>query len=400
MKQILSIAYYEIVQIFKDRILFLIVFFVPLLYASLLGVIYASSILQHVPLGIVDLDNSVESRAVVSAFENTVNFQVIPEINTYAGLERGMKNGTVRAGIVIPNDYSQKLSQHRITQILSIYDGSNLIYGFNIRRYFRQVLNTFSAEHTAAYLGGLGMSKQEIANVMDTVSIYTQVWYNPTYSYSTFIFPGLVILILHQIGLLGIGLTITREKDRNSWLQYLCAAVPQWKIYTGKALPYFIVNFFNYSLLLWVAVRFINVKLEGSLTLILLLGLLFNIIISSLGFVVSLYSSNSLQVVRYVTLLSLPVFFVAGYTWPGTQMQAQLYELSKLSPYTWMAEGFRMVTIKDLDFNYLAITTIILSCMAVITSFFALTFSKRRNPSKEGGLSVNTGKTYPKKDFN
>lgn len=243
MKQILNIAHYEVIQIFKDRILLLIVFVVPLLYVSLLGMIYASSILQHVPLGIVDLDNSVESRAVVSAFENTNNFQVIPGINTYANLEKGMKNGTIRAGVVIPEDYSQRLSQHQLTQILTVYDGSNLIYGYNTRRYFQQVLNTFSADHTAAYLGGLGMSKQEITYVMDSVSFSMQVWYNPNYSYTTFIFMGLVIIVLHQIGLMGIGLSVTREKERNSWIQYLCAAVPQWKIFMGKALPYFIVNF-------------------------------------------------------------------------------------------------------------------------------------------------------------
>ncbi len=395
MKQILNIAYYEVVQILKDRILFLIIFFVPLLYTLLLGMIYASSILQHVPLGIVDLDNSVESRNVVSAFENTNNFNVIPEIDTYAGLEKGMKNGTVRAGVVIPDDYSQKLSQHRLTQILIVYDGSNLIYGFNTRRYFQQVLNIFSADHTAAYLGGLGMSKQEITNVMDTVSVNMQVWYNPTYNYNTFIFPGLVILILHQIGLLGIGLTITREKERNSWIQYICAAVPQWKIFMGKALPYFIVNFFNYSLLLWVVARFVNVKVEGSLALILLLGLLFNIIITSLGFVISLYSSNSLQVVRYLMLLSIPLFFISGFTWPGTQMPALLYWLSRLLPYTWMAEGFRWVTVKDLGYNYLNITIIMLSIIAAVTLFFALTFSKRRNPPVGEGLVVNSRNTYP-----
>jgi len=399
MKQILNIAYYEIVHIFKDRILFLIVFVVPLLYASLIGMIYASSILQHVPLGIVDLDNSVESRTLASAFENTNNFKVIPEINTYAGLERGMKNGTVRAGVVIPADYSQKLSQHRLTQILTVYDGSNLIYGFNTRRYFQQVLNTFSADHTAAYLGGLGMSKQEITNVMDTISVNMQIWFNPTYSYSTFIFPGLVLLILHQIGLLGIGLTITREKERNSWIQYLCAAVPQWKIFIGKALPYLIVNFFNYSLLLWVAARFVNVKVEGSLALILLLGLLFNLIITSLGFVVSLYSPNSLQVVRYLMLLSIPLFFISGYNWPGTQMPALIYGMSRLFPYTWMAEGFRWVTVKDLGFNYLNITIIMLSIIAAVTSFFASSFSKRRNPLAEKGVTVNSDSTYPSKDL-
>lgn len=397
MKQILNIAHYEILHFFKDRILFSIIFTVPFLYASLFGLIYVSGILQHVPLGVVDLDHSKESRAVVSAFENTTNFKVIPEVNTYANLEAGMKNGTIRAGLVIPDDYSQKLSQHQLTQIITVYDGSNLIYGFNTRKYFQQVLNTFSSEHTAAYLGGLGMTKQEITNIMDTVSFSMETWYNPTYSYATFIFMGLVLMIIHQIGLLGIGLTVTREKEQNSWIQYLCAAVPQWKIFIGKALPYFITNFFNYGLLLWVAARFVNVKVEGSLTLILLLGVLFDIIILSAGFIISVYAPNSLLVTRYLMLVSVPVFIGSGYTWPSTHIPGVINRLAQLMPYTWMSEGFRLVTVKNLGFNYVVDNIIVLIVMAAVTFFFALTFSKRRKPPVQAGLAVNGTITYAKK---
>ncbi|WP_434511237.1 ABC transporter permease [Desulfitobacterium sp. AusDCA] len=397
MKQILTIAHYEVVHIFKDRILFLMVFLIPLLYALVFGMIYVSGTLQHVPLGIVDLSHSEESRSVVEVFENTPNFQVIPSIQTYADLEAGMKNGTVRAGIVIPEDYAQKLAQHQLTQILTVYDGSNLIYGYNTRKYLQQELNTFSTNHTAAYLSGLGMTKHEITNVMDTVSFRLQVWYNPTFSYATFIFIGLVIMILHQIGLLGIGLTVTREKERNSWIQFLCTDIPSWKIFLGKILPYFVINIFNYGLLLWIAARFIDVKIEGSLGVILLLGFLFNVILVSLGFVISLYAPNSLQVTRYLMLLSVPLFVLSGLTWPSTHIPKFLNALAQVVPYTWMANGIRQATVKSLGLADLRITVMVMTVMAAAITFFALTFTKRRNPPVQSGLSMNNSVTYPMK---
>lgn len=397
MKQILTIAHYEVIHIFKDRILCLMVFFIPLLYALLFGMIYVSGTLQQVPLGIVDLNHSAESRNVVEVFENTPNFHVISSIQTYADLEAGMRSGTVRAGIIIPEDYAQKLAQHQLTQILSVYDGSNLIYGYNTRKYLQQELNTFSVNHTAAYLSGLGITKNEITNVMDTVSFRLQVWYNPTFSYATFIFIGLVIMILHQIGLLGIGLTVTREKERNSWIQFLSADVPSWKIFLGKTLPYFIVNIFNYGLLFWVAARFVNVKIEGSLSVILLLGFLFNIILVSLGFVISLYAPNSLQVTRYLMLLSVPLFVLSGYTWPSTHIPKFLDALAQMMPYTWMANGIRQATVKGLGLADLRITVMVLTVMAAVITFFALTFTKRRNPPAQSGLSVNNSTFYPMK---
>lgn len=397
MRQILNIAHYEIAHILRDKILLLIVFIVPLFYAVLFGIIYIAGTLQHVPLGIVDLDHSVESREIVSTFENTPNFKVIPEVNDYAGLEAGMKNGAIRAGVVIPEDYSQKLSQHQLTEILTVYDGSNMIYGLNSRKYLQQVLNTFSAGQTAAYLGGLGMTKKEITNVMDTVSFSMQVWYNPTFSYTTFIFMGLVVMILHQVGFMSISLTVTREKEQNSWIQFVSTAVPSWKIFVGKAIPYFIANFFNYGLLLWFSARFIDVKIGGSVALILWLGLLFNIIIVSLGFVISLYAPNSLQITRYLMLLSVPLFVISGFTWPSTHMPEVLNKLAQLMPYTWMANGFRLATVKNWGFADMRMTLAVLAGMAAVSSFLALTFSKRGKPVVQTELEVNGTISYPGK---
>lgn len=397
MKQILNIAHYEVIHIIRDKILLLIVFIVPIFYAILFGIIYASATLQHVPLGIVDLDHSAESRAIISTFENTPNFKVIHEVNTYADLEAGMKNGAVRAGVVIPEDYSQKLSRHQLAEILTVYDGSNMIYGLNTRKYLQQVLNTFSIGQTASYLGGMGMTKREITNVMDTVSYSMQVWYNPTFSYTTFIFMGLVIMILHQAGLMSISMTVTREKEQNSWIQFVSAAVPSWKIFVGKAIPYFITNFFNYGLLLWFAARFIDVKIGGSLALIFLLGLLFDVIIVSVGFLISLYAPNSLQITRYLMLLSVPLFVISGFTWPSSHIPEVLNKLAQLMPYTWMANGFRLATVKNWGFGDMSMTLSVLAGMAAVTSFLALTFSKRRKPVVQTELEVNGTFSYPRK---
>lgn len=377
MKQILNIAYFEIVHIFRDRLLFLIVFCVPLLYTALFGAIYFSGTLQHIPLGIVDLDQSAESRTAASFFANNPNFQVVPEATTYEELEAGMKNGTLRAGVVIPEGYAQQLSQHQLTEIATVLDGSNLLISYNTRKYFQQVLNALTTDHTAAYLAGLGMTKQEITNVMDTVSFSTQIWYNPTLSYVSFIFMGFVIMILHQIGLLGVGLTVQREKERNSWIQFVSTSVPAWKIFIGKGLPYFITNFFNYGLLLWLAAYFVNVKIGGSVALILVMGLLFDVIIVSLGFLISLFAVNSLQVTRYLMLLSVPLFALSGFTWPGSHMPAVLNWAGHLLPYTWMANGFRLAILKNLGFTDLSVTLLVLTITAALTSSLALNFTKR-----------------------
>lgn len=398
MKQVAAIAYYEMVHILKDKILLLLVFAVPLLYASLCGLVYFSGILTDIPLAVVDLDDSRLSREVVEAFENSPHFQVVPGIDTYAGLEKGMKEGTVRAGVVIPEDFEAIITQHRNTEVLTVYDASNLIWGFNIRKYTLEVISTFNARYTATYLAGLGLTEREISNALNNVRSNIEVWYNPTYSYANYILMGLYMIIIQQIGLLCVSLTITREKEKNSWLQYLCSPVAAWKIFLGKSLPYFLTNLMNYGLLLCFARSVVLVKVEGSTLLILLLGLLYSITITSAGFYLSLWAANSLQVTRYLLLLSAPFFMISGYCWPPTHIPEFINNTARLVPLTWMAEASRLVTLKNLGAPYLVDNILALTVMALVSTFFALTFSKRRNPPAPGGLEVDCGNSYPKRD--
>jgi ABC-2 type transport system permease protein len=337
------------------------------------------------------------SREVSDAFTNDPHFKIIPEISSYAQLEEGMKNGTLRAGVVIPEDFAVNVALHRSTEVLTVFDASNLIWGFNIRRYTMEVVNKFSADHAAAYLAGLGLSTREISNTLNTVSCNIEVLYNPTYSYTTFIIMGLFLLIIHQLGLLSVGLTITREKERNTWIQYLAAAVPAWKIFFGKSLPYFLTSIFNYALLIWFAVHLVDIKVEGPASLILALGLVFILIITAVGFYLSVLSANSLQITRLIMLLSVPFFFIAGYTWPKTHIPALVNGLAALLPYNWMAAAMRLVTLKNLGFADVQLHTLVLCAMAAISVLLGATFSKRIKPPEDDGPVVNGGTYTPKK---
>lgn len=58
-------------HIFKDKILLLLIFVVPLLYAIFFGAVYSQGVLTDIPLAVVDLDQSALSREVVKSFVNS-----------------------------------------------------------------------------------------------------------------------------------------------------------------------------------------------------------------------------------------------------------------------------------------------------------------------------------------
>ncbi len=380
MKQVMYISYYEMVHIFKDRILLLLIFFVPIFYALLCGSVYTGGILTGIPLAVVDLDDSVLSREVVKCFANNPRFHLDEGVNTYPLLEEAMKKSSVRAGVVIPEEFEKETALRSGAEVLVVYDSSNLIWGYNIRKYTMETISQFSAEHAAAYMAGLGLSKKEITNILDSVSSNTDVWYNPTFSYASYMLFGLIMLVIHQICLLSASLSVTREKEKNSWLQFLCAPVPAWKIFLGKSLPYFLTSIFNYSLLIWFISVFIHVRIGGSVLLILLLGLLYCLVITCAGFYISLKAADSLQATRYIMLLSVPFLMISGYTWPQTHIPAFINAFARFLPFTWMAEGLRQVAVKNLGLEYLLPVILALTLLSLASVLLAAGFTKRRKP--------------------
>lgn len=379
LKQILYITYYETVHIFKDKILLVLIFFVPLLYAFFFGAVYSQGILTGIPLAVVDLDHSALSREVIKSFENSPRFSIVQDITTYPLLEEGMRKSVIRAGVVIPENFARDADLNRGTEILTVYDGSNLIWGYNIRKYTLEVVNQFNTGHASSYMAGLGLTKKEITNILDTLSTNIDVWYNPTFSYTSYMLYGLIMLVIHQICLLSASLTVTREKEKNCWIQFLSSPLPAWKIFLGKSLPYFLTGFFNYVLLIWFITRFVQIKIEGSVFLMALLGLLYTVVIISAGFYISLKAKNSLQATRFIMLLSVPLLMVSGYTWPQTHIPAFINNFASLIPFTWMAEGFRNIAVKDLGAGCLTPVILALSLMSITAVLLAVSFAKRKN---------------------
>ncbi len=395
MKTMLTIANYEVRHIFKDRVAFAIVFVAPFVFVCLFGAVYFSSMLTDVPFAIVDMDNSLASREIVDFFGTGQHFKVNPEIDTYAELERAMREGRIRGGMVIPENFAKKLYKGQSTEILAVYDASNLIWGYNIRKFAFEGIDEYNRQYAEKYLMGMGMHPDQSHEVLNLVRCNLTTWYNPTFSYINFLFMGVVFMILHQLGLLGVTLTIPREKEDNTWIHYLASPLEHWQIVFGKCLPYFIMLLFNYALLLWFSHSVIHVKIEGSIALILSLGLLYTIAIVFLGFFISLHAPNTLQISRYLILLSIPLFMISGYTWPAYRIPIGITGIARLSPFTWMAEAFREVTIKNLGFYDILPHLIAMSVLAIICLALAFTFRKDEKPLYNKRVKVNNTEKYP-----
>lgn len=140
-------------------------------------------------------------------------FQVVtgvPVIGTAADITAAMLEVGASGAVVIPNDFSEKISRGESVSVELIIDNTNTILGGTVTRAVQSVVATESAEILAVdrIVAGWNTYQAQTARL----SLSTRVFYNPTGGYSDFF---LTVLILHsvQIALVfGIAPSIVEEK--------------------------------------------------------------------------------------------------------------------------------------------------------------------------------------------
>jgi len=396
MKKILNIAYYECVAIFHDRLLMMMVLLVPVMYSCIFGAIYFHPIITDIPTAIVDEDHSDLSRQIANAYRNSPAFSVREDITEYSDMEAAMRDGRIRAGIVIQKDLEQRVQKTQDAKVLAVYDASNLVWGYNIRKNVRLVINDFNTNWVANQVGKMGFDRFEQKQLLSPVSYNLEVWYNPTYSYANFMLFGLFLMIIHQISLLCIALSVPREREKGSWLQFQTAPVSRFTILIGKCLPYFLIFLLHYLLLLQIGIHFFHLSFEGSTLWLVLLGILYVGLMILLGHVVSYFVPNSLQGTRFIMLLSVPFVMMSGMIWPPTHISPFINGLAQLLPFTHAQKMMRILALKDGGWEQFGSYILTLLLMTGIVLVFFLLFCKKEAYFKEKDpQTVNCDTFYP-----
>ena len=102
--RIRAIAWKETLQIRRDLRSILIVVAMPVILMLAFG--YGVSFdIKHLPVYVLDRENSQQSRDLVQRFSSSEYFRVTKAVDNYRDLVRGVDSGDCQLGIVIPAQF-------------------------------------------------------------------------------------------------------------------------------------------------------------------------------------------------------------------------------------------------------------------------------------------------------
>lgn len=324
-KRIRAIAVKEMIQIRRDTRSLIIALFMPLMQLILLG--YGVSLdIKHVPICVYDQEGSQNSQALLKHFQASDYFSITALLGNYRQVKRALDSDLCRVAIVVPHDFSERLSDQGSSTVSLLADASddntaNIAIG-----YAQAVVATFSG-NVQLEAAGFGGNPPPQGGVL----LQERVWFNEGLDSRYFIIPGVIALIMALVGALLTSLTISREWERGTMELLISTPVSSNEVMAGKLIPYFVIGLADAVFCLVFAVFWFHVPFRGTLFTLFFTTSLFLVVVLGVGFLISAGIKSQIGATQIAVLVTLlPTSILSGYAFPIDQMPPVMQTITYL----------------------------------------------------------------------
>ena len=362
LKRLLTITRKEFIHIRRDKVSLAMALVAPIMMLLIFGYAVNTDV-NHVDLVVCDESRTPDSRELIGKFNNSYYFKVSEMVESADTVEEYIDKGLVKVGLVIPTDYSRRLKRNQTAELQILVDGSDPTIARTAMSYSVILANNHSIK-----LKELSAKKAlQPAGPSPAVNAKPLVLYNPTLESSKFNVPGVVGLILQNITIILTAFAMVREREKGTIEQLIMTPVTSLELIIGKLIPYVLIGFYDFIVILLLSYLLFGVAVKGSIMLLILLGSMFLIGALAMGMLISAVSKTQLQAMQMAMLFILPSVLLSGFMFPREAMPKLIYAISCTFPITYFLEILRGIMVKGVGINYLAgITGILILQITVI----------------------------------
>jgi len=332
--RIISIAADELREGLHDHGVLIFILLLPLAYPLVYGAIYHNQNVFDVPTAIVDDSHSREARDFVRRLDATSGVEVYQYCTNMAEAEELMREMKVFAVARIPKSFSKDLTEGRQTRIGMYVNMASSLYYKNVLLAANNVVMDMNKNIAVSYMGTTTERQKEIARQPVRFD-YTPL-YNTQSGFATFLIPPVLMLILQQTLLLGIGMSMGRARETyRRKLHHLHNLYRRpFEIIIGKSIPYFALYVIMAVYMFTFVTRILDLPALGDFWTYMALIVPFLLACIFMAIVFSCLVYRREDVIMLFVTLSVPMLFISGIVWPHDQMPLFWRWLSYILPST------------------------------------------------------------------
>lgn len=356
-RNIFHIWYDELADMFKDKGILIFVIFVPLFYPLLYSWVYTNEVVREVPAAVVDDSRTTQSREFIRMVDATPDVDVVAHCTTVAEAEELLRRREAFGIIRIPESFTKDI-WHGDQTVVGIYsDMSSMLYYKALLLATTKVSLEMNADiKVERHMHGTTDRQDEIQHTpieYDYVALY-----NPQSGFAAFLIPPVLMLILQQTLLLGIGMSAgrMRERFRGSLVPFHHDYKNPVYIVLGKAAAYFGIYIVMAVYAFTIVTHGFSLPQLGDLATLTAFVVPFLLACIFLAMVLSSLVWRREDCILLFVCLSVPLLFISGISWPGAAVPAFWKAVSCLFPSTFGMNGYVRIqsmgaTLSDVAFE-------------------------------------------------
>ena len=351
----------EMKAIVKDEGVLIFFILVPLFYPLLYSWIYNNEIVREVPVAVVDLSHSDMSRKFIREYDASPDVKVTYHCNNLEEAKVLVGKQVVRGILYFPEDFALNINRMAQAHVGVYCDMSLMLYYKAVYQTATAISSDINSKIQIQLSGNYSDRENEISTKplnYEEVPIF-----NNTSGYGNFIIPGVLMLILQQTLLLGIGLSAGTAGENNRYKDLVPVSRHYqgiFRIVLGKSMCYFMIYSVMAAYIVLAVPRFFHfVSMAHGADM---LGLMVPYLLSCIffGMMLSCLVRYRENVMLMVIFTSVPFLFMSGISWPQSNIPGVWQAIACLFPSTFGIRGFVRLnsmgaTLSDIQQEYQAL---------------------------------------------
>lgn len=341
MNSVFYICQKELKAVFKDQGVLIFFLLVPLAYPLLYAFIYTGEVVREVPAAVVDMNKSTLSREFIRKVDATPDVKIQSHCADMEEAKLLLKESKVYGVIYIPESFSSDIAKGIQTQVTLYCDMSGMLYYKAILTASTEVSLKMNKAIKVKRAGNTTDRQDEISATPITYEAVNL--FNPQAGYASFLLPAVLILIIQQTLLLGVGLSAGTARENNRFRD-LVPLSRQYqgtlRIVLGKSSAYFIIYAIVSAYILCVVPKIfslVQIAQAGTLAAFIL-----PYVLSCIFFAMtcSIFIHHREACMMIYVFTSVPLLFISGVSWPGSAIPAFWRVISWIFPSTFGINGY------------------------------------------------------------
>lgn len=336
--RLLAYSRNETMQILRDPIRLAFAFIGSALLMFVFGFGLTTDV-EHIRYSTFDLDRSPQSRAYIGQFAASRRyFTEIKPVASAAEAVNWLKSDKVSLIIEIPPGFGRDVLKGVSPDVLAQVDGAMTFRGETVAQYVEGVYRRMLHDPPDGLPGAMPAK--------NTVQIADRYMYNPTFKSIYSIAPSIPSLLLLLIPAILMTVSIVREKELGSIINFYVTPTGRLEYLLGKQLPYIAIGMINFFILAIFTVTVFNVPIKGNFPMLIFCTLLYVTATTGIGMVISTFTKSQIAAVLVTAILTIvPTIQFSGLLQPvstltggakffGMIWPASYYMHSSLGVYT------------------------------------------------------------------